>query len=172
MFQKNLVRKTEVFAYPADLVLEKVAQGLDECKWHVFGQTSDIVVGLDGGGRTFYGNGLDDVRIEGSLDEPGDSTLSFPFLEFLGFLGKDGDEFPANDFALLLGVSDAHKLVQEAVRSVHADDAEAQAIPEHLQSVRKFVFPEHSGVDEDICEAVAHGAVNEDSRDGRVHSPA
>src|SRR5580658_6557013 len=37
VFQKNLVRKPEVFAYPADLILEKVSEGFDEGKRHVFG---------------------------------------------------------------------------------------------------------------------------------------
>jgi hypothetical protein len=123
VFQKDLVGKAKVPAYAADFVFEEVAQGFDEGKRHIFGQAPDVVVGFDGGGGAFDGDGLDDVWVESALYEPGDFAVGFAFLELLGFLGEDRDEFPANDFAFLFGVGYADKLVQEAVGGVDADDA-------------------------------------------------
>jgi hypothetical protein len=115
VFQKDFVWKAEIPADAADFVFKKVAKGFDEGKRHVFGQTADIVVGLDGGGGAFDGDGLDHIRVERSLNEPRDFAVSFASLEYLGFLGENGDEFPADDFALLFGIGDADELVQEAI---------------------------------------------------------
>ena len=116
MFQKYLVGKTQVFADAADFVFEEVAEGFDEGKRHVFGKAADIVMGLDGGRGAFYRDGFDDVRIERALDQPSNLAVGFVGLEFLGFFGEDGDEFPADDFALLLGVGDASQALPESGR--------------------------------------------------------
>ena len=129
-------------------------------------------MGLDGGGGTFYGDGLDDVRVECALDEPFDLAVGIASLEFLGFFGEHGDEFPADDLALLLGVGNACELVQEAVRGVHSDHAETEAVAQHVKSVGKFVLSKHAGVHENIGEAIAHGAVDENSGDGGIHAAA
>src|SRR5579859_2627471 len=115
VFHQNLFRQAQVLADAADLVLEKVAKGLDEGKRHVFRQAADVMVCLDSGGWRLHRDGLNDVRVECSLNEPSDFAVGISTLQFLGFLGEDRDEFPADDFSLLLRVRNANELVQKAV---------------------------------------------------------
>ena len=50
--------------------------------------------------------------------------------------------------------------------------SKAETVAQHFQRVGKFVFPEHAGVDEDVREPVAHGAMDQDCGYRGVHSPA
>src|SRR5579859_30218 len=115
VFHQNFFRQAQVLANAADLVLEKVAKGLDEGKRHVFRQAADVMVCLDSGRWPLHRDGFNDVRVERSLDEPGDFAVGISALQLLGFLGKNGDKFPADDLALLLRFRNANELVQKAV---------------------------------------------------------
>src|SRR6185295_18897880 len=97
----------------ADLVLEQVAQRLDELEPHVGGEPADVVVGLDLLGGLGLGRGaLDHVRVERSLGQEVDLA------QLLRLLLEDPDELVADDPPLLLGVDHAGEAGQEALPRV------------------------------------------------------
>ena len=154
MFHKNLVRQAQVLADAAHLVLKEVPQGFDQGKWHIFRQPADVVVRLDSCRGPFDGDRLDDVRVEGSLDQQANFAVRFAALKLLGFFREHRDEFPANDFAFLLGVSDALQFVEEAVGGIHADDVETEPVAQHFESLFEFVLSQHPGVHKNIRKPV------------------
>src|SRR6185295_14806911 len=83
----------------ADLVLEQVAQRLDELEPHVRRQPADVVMGLDLLGRLrLRGRALDHVRVQRALGQEVDLA------HLLRLLLEDPDELVADDPALLLRV--------------------------------------------------------------------
>ena len=63
----DLLGQAELLADRAHLVLEQVAQRLDELEVHVVGEAADVVVRLDGG--VVVAARLDDVGIQRALHE-------------------------------------------------------------------------------------------------------
>ena len=61
--------QAELAAERAHLVLEQLAQRLDQRELHALGQAADVVVRLDGDARALERDRLDDVRIERALGE-------------------------------------------------------------------------------------------------------
>ena len=53
----------------AILTLEQFAQRFDQLQAHIRQQAAHIMVRLDGGGRAFEGDGLDHIRIQGTLQQ-------------------------------------------------------------------------------------------------------
>src|SRR5262249_20467806 len=84
------------------LVLEQVAQRLDQAERQVFGQP-DVVVRLDPSRRrgSVVAGALDDVRIQRALGQEIDPA------ELARFLGEDANELPADNAPLFLGVRNA-----------------------------------------------------------------
>src|SRR5690606_9313216 len=99
MAADEAVRQAELAAERAHLVLEELAQRLDQLHVHALGQTADIVVALDGGrGGAGEGDAFDDVGIERALgEEVGAAQLLRLLLEYFY-------EQAADRLALLLGV--------------------------------------------------------------------
>src|SRR4029079_2367388 len=93
----HALRKAELFADAAHLVLEEEPQWLDELHPHVGRKATDVVMRLDErSDSVLAAAGLDDVGVQGALDEEAHiSELSRFFLE-------DADELLADDLALLL----------------------------------------------------------------------
>src|SRR6202521_2989701 len=129
-------------------------------------------MGLDGSRRPFDGDGFDDVGIERALDQKSYFTAGFAALEFLRFFAEDGDEFTPNAPALFFGIRDPLELSEKTVGSIHSNDMEAKPIAEHVQRLFEFVFAQHTGVNEDVGEPVAHGAMHEHGGHRRIHSAA
>src|SRR5688500_5353850 len=103
MAENHLPRKPQGEAELAHLVLEELAQRLEQLEVQALGQPADVVVRLDGGGllagRTTAGAGrLDHVGIDGALGEP--SRVP----DLLGLALEGLDEKAADDLALLLRV--------------------------------------------------------------------
>jgi len=65
------------------------------------------VVRLDGGARALNRHGFNNIRVQSALHQITDFAVGFALLQLLRFFGEDGDEFPANDFSLLLRIADA-----------------------------------------------------------------
>lgn len=104
------------------LTLEELPQRLNELQFHVFEKSAHIVVGLDGGTRTLEADALDNVGVQGTLQEPLNATLllrAFQLLILSLLLNprrlalEDVDEIVADYFAFLLGVFDVTKLLEE-----------------------------------------------------------
>src|SRR5262249_2624121 len=125
-----------------------------------------------GGGWAFHGDGFDHVRVQRSLHQVSNFAVSFASLEFLRFFGKDGDEFPADELALLFRIADALELTEETVGSVDANDMQIQAVAQHFQGGCKFILSQQTGIHKNVSEPVAHGAVHQDRGDGRIHAAA
>src|SRR4030095_3524493 len=70
----ELAFESEILPDSPDLVLEEIAQRLDERELHAFGETANVVVTLDDDGRTMHGCGLDHVRIQRALSEESEVT--------------------------------------------------------------------------------------------------
>ncbi len=92
------------------LVLEQGAQRLDQLELEVLRQPADVVVRLDGG-RAGATAGLDDIRVEGALDQEPDSALLRA--DIRGRTLEDPDELAADDLAFGLRVAHPGQRRQE-----------------------------------------------------------
>ena len=52
-----------------NLILEQLAQGLDQGQAHALGQAADVVVAFDGGRRTLERHRLDHIRVQRALGQ-------------------------------------------------------------------------------------------------------
>ena len=95
---------------------------------------------------------FDAVRIDCTLGKP----LGIGDLLSLGI--EDLNKVAADDFALLLRVSNALEIREEALTSVYADDIEAQALVV-THDIVELVFTEHTMVDKDTGETVANSTI-------------
>ena len=101
----RLEGRPELAAERPHLVLEELAQGLDQLQLEVVGQAADVVVALDGGrGAAVGGHRLDHVGVERALAEEA------RILEAGRLLAEHLDELVADDLALALGIGDALQL--------------------------------------------------------------
>ena len=102
------VGQAELDAQPADLVLEQVAQGLDQLEAELLGQAADVVVDLDRRRRAVgLAAALDHVGVERPLGQEmgaGDRA---------GLVAEDVDERVADPPPLLLGVDHAAQGLEE-----------------------------------------------------------
>src|SRR5690606_15577972 len=120
------VRNADVATELTDLVLEELAQRLDQLHVHAFWQATHIVVRLDGDGRAAGERyGFDDVRIECPLGE------ELRAAELLGFLFEGFNEQTTNDLALGFGVGLALKFANEPVSSINLYQRDVELIAEH-----------------------------------------
>ena len=95
----DVLRQPQPLPQRADLVLEQVAQRLDEREGQILGQSADVVVELDRGGRAVgRAAAFDHVGIEGPLGE----ELG-PF-DPGGLVGETLDEGVADPPPLLLRI--------------------------------------------------------------------
>ena len=106
-------------------------------------------------------DGLDDVRVERPLGEPGRPV------DGLRVLGECVDEEAPDDLPFLFGIGDAREGVEEAVGRVDAGHWQAE-VPERGQDVAALVLPKKPRVDEDAPKALPHRLPDEDRRDRRI----
>ena len=166
------VREAEAGAEGADLVLEELAQGLEELEVHGGREAADVVVRFDGGGGAFEGDGLDDVRVEGPLKEEVDGACGGGGRgcggEGAGRLLEDVDEEGADDFALALRVRDAGEGGEEARGGVDDVQVDAEVGGEGVVHGGGLALAQQAVVDEHGVEARADGGVQQLGRDGGV----
>ena len=145
----------------ADLVLEQVAQRLDELEAQVGRQAADVVVGLDLlGGLRLGGGALDDVGVERALGQEVDGA------DLGRLLLEDADELVADDLALLLGVLDAGEPGQEALARIDHDQVHAEVALEGDAQQLRFLLAHQPVVDVDAGQPIADRAMDEGRRDG------
>ena len=101
-----------------------------------------------------------------------DFAVSLAGLELLRLFREDGDEFPADNLALLLWIGDPFQFFEKPVRGIHADDAEMQAVAQHFEGLFEFVLPEHPRIHEDICQPGPHRAMHQHGGDRGIHASA
>ena len=157
------VGQAELAAEHPHLVLEQLAQGLDELHLHALGQAADIVVALDGdGGAAGEGDALDHVRIERALrQEIGAADL-------LGLLVEHVDEELADGLALDLRVGDALQRAEEQVLRLHVDERDVVVVAEQRDDLLGLGCAQQAVVDEDAGELVADGLVDQHRGHGGI----
>ena len=161
--QDHRLGQAELEADPPDLVLEQVAQRLDELEAQVGRQATDVVVGLDLlGGLRLGGRRLDDVRVERALGQEVDPA------ELARLLLEDPDELVADDLAFLLRILDAGQPGEEALARIDHHQAHPEVALEGDPQQLRFLLAHQPVVDVDAGQPVADGAMDERSRDGRV----
>jgi len=144
----------------ADLILEEVAQGLDERQLHRLGQPADIVVGLDG--RCSPAAALDDIRVERPLGQERD------VLELVGLGLEDPDELLADPLALLLGVGDTGQSREEALPSIDVDELEVEGPTEDRGDAVGLALAHEPVVHEDAGETLPDGPPEQGGAHGGV----
>ena len=154
----HAVRQTERLADLTDLVLEEVLHRLNKLKAELFGQTADVVVGLDALVA------LDDVGVDRALAEEVDA------LELGGLFFKDVDELLADDLALALGLRNARELIEEAVGRVHVGEIGAQLFAEDLDDLLALALAHETVVHMHAVELIADGTEQQRRHNGAVHA--
>src|SRR5207302_9742988 len=108
--------QSQLTAEGAHLVLEQLAQGLDQLQFHAGRQAPDIVMRFDRNrGATARAYRLDHVGVERALREELDIA------DLVRLFVKDVDEGGADRFALFFGVGDAGELFEEQLARVAMD---------------------------------------------------
>ena len=124
------VRQAELAAERAHLVLEQLAQRLDQLELHALGQAADIVMRLDGGRRAAgRRHALDHVGIERALRQEIDLA------DLLGLLVEHVDEQLADGLALGLGIGDAGERGEEARAGIDRDQRDVVVAAEELDDL-------------------------------------
>ena len=159
----HLARQTQSNPQLAHLVLEQLAQRLEQLKPQRLGQPADVVVALDGGRLLALGAArLDHVGVDGALRQPlGAGALAGLALEHL-------DELAADDLALGLGVGHTSQVAHELLATIDVNHSRVQAPLEHGHHLLGLVEAQQTVVDEDAGELVADGAVDERRSHARV----
>ena len=157
------VGQAELDAQPADLVLEQVAQRLDQLEAELLGQAADVVVDLDRRRRPVgLAAALDHVGVERPLGQEvgaGDRA---------GLVAEDLDERMADPPALLLRLGHAVEGLEERLGRV--DDPQLGVGPraERLGHGDPLAARKQPGVDEHADDARAEGLRQERRADRRV----
>ena len=147
-------RQPQLLADVPDLVLEQGAERLDEAELQVVGQPPDVVVALDVG-RALAAAGLDDVGVEGALDEELDRrALGLGDDLPLGRL-EHADELAADDLALELGVGDVGEEAEEPLLRVDDLEIDAGGLDEVPLDLLGLPLPQQPVVDEHAGQLVA-----------------
>src|SRR5690606_25429338 len=143
------------------LILEQLAQGLDQLEVHAFGQATDVVVRLDRHRRAAReGNALDHVRVKRTLgQELGPAELARLLLEHIY-------EEPPDRLALGFGVAHAFERAQERILGPHMHERDVVVLPEQRYDLVGLSLPQQAVVDKDAGELVIDGLVDEHGSDG------
>ena len=157
----DLLGQAELLADRAHLVLEQVAQRLDELEVHVVGEPADVVVRLDRG--VVAAARLDDVGVERALHEEPRRRR-----QVARDLLEHPDERLADDLALPLGLDDVVERAEEPVGRLHVHEVDLELAPERLLHLLGLAEPQQAGVDEHARELVADRLVHERGRDRGV----
>ncbi len=146
-----------------DLVLEEVAQGLDQLEAQLRGEPADVVVDLDRGrGTVRLAAALDHVGIERALGEEacaGDRS---------GRVAEDVDERVADPPSLLLWVGHALESLQERLGRVDDPQLGVGARAERLGDRGPLAASQESRVDEDADNPRAQGPGQQRRTDRRI----
>lgn len=162
----------------ADFVLVQGAERLDELETlavgHALGQTADVVVGLDGGRGALEGERLDDVWVQGTLQEEADlgalAGLGGGLLDLLGLGLEHVNELAADELALLLGIVETLEALEEVLGGVDDGQVDAQVLLEVALDLLALVQAHDAVVDEHGPEAVADGLLHQLGGDGGVNT--
>lgn len=176
----ELLVEAELASELADLILEELAERLNELEavalGHALGQATDVVVSLDGLAGTLEGDALNDIRVEGALQEElnlaGAVRVGGFLLNAFGLHLENVNELATNEAALGLGVSDTLEAVEELLAGVDDGEVNAQVALEGLLDILGLVETQAAIVNHDGMEAVTDGLVHQLGSNSRVDATA
>ena len=163
MAPDEVLRQPQLAPQRAHLVLEQLAQRLDQLQVHALGQAADVVVRLDGDRRPAgERHALDHVGVERALGQ------ELGAAELLGLLVEHVDEERADGLALGLGVGLAGERGQEALAGIDMHERDVEVAAEQRHDLLGLVQPQQAVVDEDAGELVADRLVDQHGGDRAV----
>jgi len=158
-----------------DLILEQLTQGLNELETvashQALSNTTDVVVGLDSLRGTLEGDTLDDIGVEGTLQEPLDLTGTLG-LNSSGLSLEHIDELATNELALLLGVILTLKTSEELLTGINDSQVNTQLLLQHILDESALVQTHATVVNKDSVETVTNGLSHQLGSNGRVNTTA
>src|SRR5947209_18137818 len=151
-----------------DLVLEEIAQWLDQGETQIGRKAANVVVGLDPRSRAdgVVARALDHVRVQRPLGEKVDLSQLFRF-RF-----EDTNELLADNASLGLGIGYPLQPGQEAILGVDRDELSGDVRLEHGAKLLTLVLAQQPVVDKDADEMVADRSRDERGRDRAVDPAA
>ena len=116
--------------------------------------------------------GLDNVRVQGALDQELDVCALFACFgnQLALCLFEGADELAADSLTLRLGLGDTLECGEETLRLVNGDDLNAHGCCVVLLNLFTLAFTEQTVVDEEAGELVANSLVHERCRHGGVNA--
>src|SRR5262249_48946529 len=140
----HIARQSQLNTETPHLILEQLPQRLDELEFHLLGQTTDVVMGLDHVGLAGAGTGgRDDIRIDRAVRQ------EFHAGQLVCFLIEYLDEGATDDLALLLRISDTREHRKEALFGIDPNDAYAEMLGKRTHHLVAFTEPQEPVIDED-----------------------
>jgi hypothetical protein len=133
MPEHQIARQAERETELAHLVLEQLAQRLQQLEVQRLGQAANIVVRFDGVRRLAAARGFDHVGIDRSLRQPLRVRQSGRFCL------KNVNELAPDNLALLLRIGDPGKRVQEDLACIDHEDLDAEVFRERVHDLRRLV---------------------------------
>lgn len=173
----KVVWDAELSSKLANLVLEELSQWLNELEslsvHHALWKTTNVVVGLDGGGWALERDGLNNIWVESSLKEELDLSGSWrvgsSLLDLDGLLLENLNKGVTDELALGLWIIvDALKTSEEAVASINNSKVDAKVALKSLLDLRALIQAHDTVINEDSVEAISDGSLHEGSSNGRV----
>src|SRR5579859_4141093 len=123
-------------------------------------------MGLDGLRRAAHADGFDDIGIERALHKVIDAALLFA--DLFGLFVEYGDEFGADEFALLLAVGHTFEFGEETGGGVDRIEIEAEVAAKMLLDFGEFILTQDAVVHEYTMQAVADSAMHQHGGDGGI----
>jgi hypothetical protein len=163
----KLLWDSEVGSHDANLVLEELTKGLDNLELHVGGETSNVVVGLDGGGGSLEGKRLNHVGVKSSLEKEVDVSTGL-LHDTVGLTLEDLNEEVSNDLTLLLRLLNTLEAGQELSAGVNNGKVDSEVLGQGLVDGLTLVETHDTVVDEDSVETVSNGPLHQLGSYGRV----
>ena len=117
---------------------------------------------LTGFGIDARAGAFDHIGVKGALGE----VIKGP--KPLALLFKHPDEFGANQLALLLGIGDPIKLVDEALPGIDVFDIDVKTLVEKLHQKLGLPFAHEALVNEHAGELIANGLVQQEGEGGGI----
>ena len=142
-------------AYGANLVLEEIAEWLDEFEVHIRGQAADVVMAFDRG--CMSASGLDHIGVQGALHE----KLTAVTTEFSGLRFEHPDEALADDLAFALRIGDVIERGKETITSLDVDEFHSEMGPESGIDLVALTGAHQTGVDVDADQLITDRSMYE-----------
>ena len=158
----HMVGQAKFYAASANFVFEQLTQGFNQFKLQVFRETANIVVRFNN--FSSFGTAFCDVRINGTLTEEVNA------FNFASFFFEYADEFFADDFTFLFGVSNAFQFGEEAFSCINVNEVCIQLVFEYFYYAFRFSFAHQAMVYVYANQVVANSFQKESCYYGAIYA--